>query len=152
MWVDEDGCQGGVARSWIGFWPFDGESDGDQSSSIWYREAPGRETDDGTTSSRSLVPFLLCVLLLVSLGRLCCRRWFCFVVSFHLQDFFQCLGFLLVVLWQLLVLCGVFSSSLWARERKEGRRDGGGNECTLPSPFSFFVSHFNSTPREKYFA
>jgi len=37
--------------------------------------------------------------------------------------------------------------------RKEGRRrDGGGNECTLPSPFSFFVSHSNSTPREKYFA
>ncbi|CAM6015350.1 unnamed protein product [Sphagnum balticum] len=46
MWVDEDGCQGGVARSWIGLWPFDGGSDGDQSSSIWYREAPGRETDD----------------------------------------------------------------------------------------------------------
>jgi hypothetical protein len=57
---------------------------------------------------------LLCVLLLVSLGRLCRRRWFCFVVSFHLQAFSQCLGFLLVVLWQLLVLCGVVSFSFWA--------------------------------------
>ncbi len=54
MWVDEDGCQGGVARSWIGFWPFDGGSDGDQSSSIWYREAPGRRR---TMVPRRRAPF-----------------------------------------------------------------------------------------------